>query len=61
MLEDRDKVKKVKYNSSTKGLEYSESVEIGIAISVAINDEIRKSTDLEEKSNLFNDMRETYY
>ena len=61
LIEDRDKVKKVVYNGETKKLEYSESVEIGIAISVAINDEIRASKDVEEQQNLYKAMQETYY
>lgn len=61
LIEDRDKVKKVVYNGETKKLEYSESVEIGIAISVAINDEIRAAEELEEQQNLYKVMQETYY
>lgn len=61
LLEDRAKVKKVVYNEETKKLEYSESVELGIAISLAVNDEIKGSTNLEEQQKLFSAMRETYY
>lgn len=61
LLEDRDKVKKVVYNEERKKLEYSRSVEIGVAISIAINDEIRASKSLEEQQKLFSAMRETYY
>lgn len=61
LLEDRDKVKKVEYNIITKKLDYSRSVEIGIAISTAINDEIRAAESLEEQQNLYQVMQETYY
>ena len=61
LLEDRDKVKKVVYNGETKKLEYSRSVEIGIAISVAINDEIRAAKEVETQQNLYKVMQETYY
>lgn len=61
LIEDRDKVKKVVYNGISKKLEYSRSVEIGVAISIAINDEIRRSKDLEEQQNLYKVMQETYY
>lgn len=61
LLEDRDKVKKVVYNAISKKLEYSRSVEIGVAISIAINDEIRSCESLEEQQNLYKVMQETYY
>lgn len=61
IIEDRDKVKKVVYNGISKKLEYSRSVEIGVAISIAINDEIRASNSLEEQQELFDAMRQTYY
>jgi hypothetical protein len=61
LIEDRDKVKKVVYNGISKKLEYSRSVEIGVAISIAINDEIRASNSLEEQQNLYKVMQETYY
>lgn len=61
LIEDRDKVKKVVYNGETKKLEYSESVEIGIAISLAVNDEIRAAEELETQQNLYKVMQETYY
>lgn len=61
IIEDRDKVKKVVYNAFKKKLEYSRSVEIGIAISVAINDEIRAAQELEVQQNLYKVMQETYY
>ena len=61
LIEDRDKVKKVVYNGISKKLEYSRSVEIGVAISIAINDEIRACESLEEQQNLYKVMQETYY
>jgi hypothetical protein len=61
LLEDRDKVKKVVYNGIKKKLEYSRSVEIGVAISIAINDEIRATQELEVQQNLYKAMQETYY
>jgi hypothetical protein len=61
LLEDRDKVKKVVYNGIKKRLEYSRSVEIGVAISIAINDEIRAEQELEVQQNLYKAMQETYY
>lgn len=61
LIEDRDKVKKVVYNGITKKLEYSRSVEIGVAISIAINDEIRATQELEVQQNLYKAMQETYY
>ena len=61
LIEERDKVKKVVYNAFTKKLEYSRSVEIGVAISIAINDEIRAAQELETQQNLYKAMQETYY
>lgn len=61
LIEDRNKVKKVVYNGISKKLEYSRSVEIGVAISIAINDEIRACEILEEQQNLYKVMQETYY
>jgi hypothetical protein len=61
LLEDKNKVKKVVYNAVTKKLEYSRSVEIGIAISIAVNDEIRATESLEQQQNLYKVMQETYY
>jgi hypothetical protein len=58
--EDKEKKKKVQYDSSKKKLRYSESIEIGIAIAVGINDEIRKAEG-EEQVELWNVMKETYY
>ncbi len=61
LIEDRDRVKKVVYNATFKRLEYSESVEIGIAIAVAINEEIRGAESEEERKELYEVMKETYY
>lgn len=61
LIEDRDKVKKVIYDVRDKKLKYSESVEIGIAIAVTINEEIRKAESVEEQTNLYKAMQETYY
>ena len=61
ILEDRDKVKKVVYDYEAKGLKYSESIEIGIAIAVGINDEIRAAEEEEERRALYEVMKETYY
>ena len=61
LIEDRDKVKKVIYDVRDKRLKYSESVEIGIAIAVTINEEIRKAESVEEQTNLYKAMQETYY
>lgn len=61
LIEDRDKVEKVKYNYFTKRLEYSESIEIGIVISLKINDVIREEKDLRRQQELYKCMQETYY
>jgi len=61
LIEDKEKVKKVVYDAREKKLKYSESVEIGIAIAVTINDEIRKAESVEEQGNLYKVMQETYY
>lgn len=61
LIEDRDKVKKVIYDVRDKKLKYSESVEIGIAIAVGINDEIRAAKEEEERRALYEVMKETYY
>lgn len=61
LIEDKKKVKKVEYDYEKKGLRYSESIEIGIAIAIAINDEIRGAKSQEEQVSLWNVMKETYY
>jgi len=60
LIEDKERVKKVVYDSIEKKLRYSESIEIGIAIAVGINDEIRKAEG-EEQVELWKVMKETYY
>ena len=61
LIEDREKVEKVKYNYFTKKLEYSESTEIGIVISLKINDVIREEEELSRQQELYKCMQETYY
>ncbi len=61
LIEDRGKVDKVKYNYFTKKLEYSESVEIGIVISLKINEVIREEDKLSRQQELYKCMQETYY
>ena len=61
LIEDRDKIEKVKYNYKTKKLEFSESIEIGIAISLRINDVIREETELSKQQELYKCMQEVYY
>ena len=54
-------MEKVKYNYKTKKLEFSESIEIGIAISLRINDVIREETELSKQQELYKCMQEVYY
>ena len=61
LVEDRDKIEKVRYNYETKGLEYSESIEIGIAISLRINEVIRGERELSKQQELYKCMQEVYY
>lgn len=61
LIEDRDKVEKVKYNYKTKKLEFSESIEIGIAISLRINEVIRGESELSKQQELYKCMQEVYY
>lgn len=61
LIEDRDKIEKVRYNYETKGLEYSESIEIGIAISLRINEVIREERELSKQQELYKCMQEVYY
>ena len=61
LIEDRDKVEKVKYNYKTKKLEFSESIEIGIAISLKINEVIRGESELSKQQELYKCMQEVYY
>lgn len=61
LIEDRDKIEKVKYEYRTKGLKYSESIEIGIAISLNINEAIKEERELGKQQELYRVMKETYY
>lgn len=61
LIEDRDKIEKVKYNYKTKKLEFSESIEIGIAISLRINEVIRGESELSKQQELYKCMQEVYY
>jgi hypothetical protein len=61
LIEDRDKVEKVKYNYETKRLDFSESIEIGIAISLKINEVIREEAELSKQQELYKCMQEVYY
>ena len=61
LIEDRDKVEKVKYNYKSKKLEFSESIEIGIAISLRINEVIRGESELSKQQELYKCMQEVYY
>lgn len=61
LIEDRDKVEKVVYNEEEKKLDYAESIEIGIAIALNINDAIRNESDLGKQQELYKAMKETYY
>ena len=61
LIEDRDKVCKVEYDYSTKNLKTSESIQIGIAISLNINEAIREAEELEVQKELYQAMKETYY
>lgn len=61
ILEDIREKKKVKYNSGTKELEYSPSIEIGLAIATTINEVIQSCKDVKVVKRLYNVMQETYY
>ena len=61
LLEERDKVEQVWYNAREKKLEYSESVQMGIAISLHINEAIRNESDVGAQQELYKAMQETYY
>lgn len=61
LIEDRDRIIKVKYNYETKNLDCCESIQIGIAISININDAIRNEQDLNNQQELYKAMQETYY
>lgn len=61
LIEDRDKVEKVVYNDKEKKLEYSESIEIGIAIALNINEAIRGEKEIVKQQEMYKAMKETYY
>lgn len=61
LMEETDKVEKVVYDEIGKRLVYSESVEIGLAISLKINEAIIGAESIEDKQTLYGVMKETYY
>lgn len=61
LIEEADKVEKVVYDEIGKRLVYSESVEIGLAISLNINEAIIEAESIEDKQTLYGVMKETYY
>ena len=61
LIEDRDRICKVKYDYKTKNLKTAESIQIGTAISLNINEAIREAKDLEVQRELYQAMKETYY
>lgn len=61
LIEEAEGIEQVWYNGAKKKLEYSESVEIGIAISYNINEVIRKEADVKVQQELYKAMQETYY
>ena len=61
LIEEADKVEKVVYDEIGKRLVYSESVEIGLAISLKINEAIIGAESIEDKQTLYGVMKETYY
>lgn len=61
LIEDRDKIEKVVYDEVEKKLEYAESIEIGIAIALNINEAIREERELGKQQELYKAMKETYY
>lgn len=61
LIEDRDKVMKVSYNYDKKNLDLCESIQIGIAISLNINDVIKSTQDIKKQQELYKCMKETYY
>lgn len=61
LIEDREKEEKVVYNEKEKKLEYSESIEIGIAIALNINEAIKEEKNIEKQQELYKAMKETYY
>lgn len=61
IIEDRDKIEKVVYNEKEKKLEYAESIEIGIAIALNINEAIKEEEDIGKQQEMYKAMKETYY
>jgi hypothetical protein len=61
LIEDRDKIEKVVYDEGEKKLKYSESVQIGIAVAMNVNDAIRNEKDLSKQKEMYKAMQETYY
>ena len=61
LIEDRDKIEKVVYNYKEKKLDYSESIQIGIAIAININEAIKNESDLNVQRELYKTMQEAYY
>lgn len=61
LIEDRDKVEKVVYDEVEKKLKYSESVQIGIAVAMNVNEAIRNEKDLNKQKEMYKAMQETYY
>lgn len=60
-IEERDKVTRVKYNVKEKSRKLSESIEIGIVITLEINKAIEEEKDIEVQQELYQIMKETYY
>jgi hypothetical protein len=52
---------KVKCNENNTALEYNESIKVGIAITMHINQAIIEAEELETKKKLYEVMQETYY
>ena len=61
LIEERDGVEQVWYDEEEKKLKYSESVEIGLAISYNINEAIKREEEVEVQRELYKAMQETYY
>jgi hypothetical protein len=61
LIEDRDKIEKVVYDEVEKKLKYSESVQIGIAVAMNVNDAIRNEEDINKQKEMYKAMQETYY
>jgi len=61
LIEEREKLSKVKYDYKDKELVLSESILIGKQIAIEINEAIRKESDLGKQKQLYEAMKETYY